>query len=182
MVPSSWKGLGSRTPEPQAERTVRSGRMVAWGDRAGGVEGALVKELKQGFESRGSARAPRIAMWPGEPWCHGSPRLDIVSLLLNSSLLRCGSCRAQCWGPQTPSGADHKALLSQVYSLRPQPLPPPASQVGPMWGRLCLITQAYLCIQVPRRGNTNTQVRPGQPRQGKGSSWSAIPRPFSPSH
>lgn len=182
MVPSSWKGLGSRTPEPQAERTVRSGWMVAWGDRAGGVEGALVKELKQGFESRGSARAPRIAMWPGEPWCHGSPRLDIVSLLLNSSLLRCGSCRAQCWGPQTPSGADHKALLSQVYSLRPQPLPPPASQVGPMWGRLCLITQAYLCIQVPRRGNTNTQVRPGQPRQGKGSSWSAIPRPFSPSH
>ena len=182
MVPSSWKGLGSRTPEPRAEGTVRSGQMVAWGDRAGGVEGALVKGLKQGFESRGSTRAPRIATWPGEPWCHGSSRSDMVSLLLNSSLLRCGTCRAQCRGPQTPSGADHTALLSQVYSLRPQPLPPPASQAGPMGERLCLITQAYLRIQAPRRGNTNAQVHPGQPRQGKGSSWSALPHPCSPSH
>lgn len=57
-----WSQAVGRGWEPdsrtRAEVAVGSGGTVAWGDRAGGVEGALVKGLKQGFESRGSAGHP----------------------------------------------------------------------------------------------------------------------------
>lgn len=56
--PKQLEGAGEPDSRTWAEVAVGSGGTVAWGDRAGGVEGALVKGLKQGFESRGSAGHP----------------------------------------------------------------------------------------------------------------------------
>lgn len=117
--PKQLEGAGepdSRTPGSGGGRIRSDSGLGRQGRRGRGCPG---DGAEAGLRVQRLRRAPRIATWPGEPWCPGSPRLDMVSLLLNSSLLRCGTCSAQCRGPQTPSGARPQSstfsgLLSQT--------------------------------------------------------------------
>lgn len=76
--------------------------MVAWegglGDRA-----VLAEVLEQGYESRGSASAPRAAMHQ-QSLGAGGLRSDVVSMIQKSALPTCGTCNTQCHRLQTPTG------------------------------------------------------------------------------
>lgn len=140
---------------------------MAWegglGDRA-----VLAEVLEQGYESRGSASAPRAAMHPAEPWCWGSQ-------------VRCGLhdpkvSSTHMWHLQytMPQATDsHWHLTTNPYAfrgtLRPQTLPLLASQSGPRW-KNDYMGEPSLRIQVPGQGDTDTQIHLGLPDQGKRST------------
>lgn len=67
----------------------------------------------------------------------------------------------------------HRGQTTNLYSLRgtlrPQPLPLLDSEGGSRW-RNDYVAEPSLCFQVPGQGNSDTQVHPGLPYQGRGSN------------